>query len=340
MTLPDHACRIGTLARRMLRQAGRGQVLASCTGAIYLRTADGAILWIQGLDAPMHRRAIGLLGMTLPRVGAGMPFQVERETLRVGSSISIDLRRASPWTPLEPSVTGRAAGIVARAEELFAAVDTTCARELGSLIPLLQRGFESDSDAPARSGDPVLDAAGPHAIGAALACRDHDLAALESHAAALVGLGRGLTPSGDDFVGGLLFVLHRVPGLCPASFVEGACSIPAGFAHRTSALSFAILADHAAGHGNALEHGIVSGLCEAFPADRAASGRRVARATRALVGMGLPGRDDCRAFGNQGGHMKGEPMDIKAMIQSANEEAVRGSGRGIRFSWTSRPPAR
>jgi hypothetical protein len=88
---------------------------------------------------------------------------------------------------------------------------------------------------------------------------------MEDHARALVGLGRGLTPSGDDFIGGLLFALRRVPGICPVSFAEGLCTTAGGWADRTNAISFAILGDHAAGHGNAFEHEIVSGLCEALP---------------------------------------------------------------------------
>jgi hypothetical protein len=81
----------------------------------------------------------------------------------------------------------------------------------------------------------------------------------------LVGLGRGLTPSGDDFIGGLLFVLRRVRGICPASFGEGLCTTGGSWADRTNVISFAILGDHAAGHGNSFELEIVSVLCEAFP---------------------------------------------------------------------------
>ncbi len=260
------ASRTGTLARRLLRRAGRGRVLAAITGAIYLRTGDGDVLWIQGRDAPMHRRAIELSGPAVPRVAAGVPFQVGGETLRVGSSIGIGLEGATVWTPepVDPAGDGRPGVIGARVRELLGAIDATSARELGTLIPSLRRLLEGGRGGTAEAGDPFLDAAGPHAIGAALACRDRDLAALEGHAAALVGLGRGLTPSGDDFVGGLLFVLRRVPGLCPASFAEGACSLVTSWGDRTNAVSFAMLSDHAAGHGNAFEHEIVSVLREAL----------------------------------------------------------------------------
>jgi hypothetical protein len=258
------ASRTGILARRLLREAGQGRVLASCTGAIYLLNADGAILWIQGRGSPMHRRGIELVATLVPRVAAGVPFRVERATLQVDSSIHIGLQNARHWGP-EPFVAACPAGLGSRIRELFGTIDTARARGLGTLIPFLRRLFEGGLDTPAKSGDPVLDAASPHAIGAALAVRNCDPAALEDHAKALVGLGRGLTPSGDDFIGGLLYVLRRVPGLCPAAFVEGACSMVTSWADRTNAISFAILGDHAAGHGTDVEHEIVSGLCEAFP---------------------------------------------------------------------------
>jgi hypothetical protein len=187
--------------------------------------------------------------------------------LRVGPSIRIDLRGAVPWEPglVELGASGSPEEIAARIRELFGAIDTAGARELGSLIPTLRAMFDDGPVAPPKTGDPVVDAAAPHVIGAALACRERDARALEGHARALVGLGRGLTPSGDDFVGALLFVLRRVPGERPLSFVQDACAKARGRADRTNAISFALLGDHAAGHGNAFEHEIVSGLCDAHP---------------------------------------------------------------------------
>ena len=272
MTLRAPASRTGILARRLLEQAGRGRVLAATSGAIYLLVESGAVVWIQGRDAPMHRRGIALTGVAIPRVAAGVPFRVERETLWIGPSIRVGLGEALPWVPdrtpepVEPGALGPGM------REFTGTIDAAGARELGRVIPSLRRLSEGTLDAPAKTGDPVLDAAVPHAIGTALGCRDRDLAALESHATALIGLGRGLTPSGDDFIGSLLFVLRRVPGLCPQAFVEGACSLVASWADRTNAISYAMLSDHAAGHGNAAEHEIVSffngtlpraGLCPA-----------------------------------------------------------------------------
>ena len=186
------ASRTGTLARRLLEQAGRGRVLAATKGAIYLRTGSGEIVWIQGRGSPMHRRGIELSTAAVPRVAAGEPFQVERETLRVDHGVCIDLAGASTWEPVDSAGEGAHGAIGARMRDFFDAIDEGSARELGCLIPSLRRLFEGSVDAaPAKTGDPVLDAAVPLAIGAARAVRDRDPAALEDHASALVGLGRG-----------------------------------------------------------------------------------------------------------------------------------------------------
>jgi hypothetical protein len=273
------ASRAGSLARRLLGQAGRGRVLAAVTGAIYLRASDGEILWIQGRDAPMHRRGVELAAAAVPRVAEGALFRVDGGMLRVDPSIRIDLRGAAPWKPghVEPGASGSPGEIAVRIRELFGAIDTAGARELGSLIPTLRAIFDDGMVAPTETGDPVVDAAAPHVIGAALACRERDAIALKGHARALVGLGRGLTPSGDDFVGALLFVLRRVPGERSQSFAQDACAEAWGWADRTNAISFALLVDHAAGHGNAFEHEIVSGLFAADPVAglRTAVGRLV-----------------------------------------------------------------
>lgn len=53
-------------------------------------------------------------------------------------------------------------------------------------------------------------AAAPVVAALTLACRDLDIGAAASHAARLIGWGEGLTPSGDDFLVGLLAALRAL----------------------------------------------------------------------------------------------------------------------------------
>jgi hypothetical protein len=83
--------------------------------------------------------------------------------------------------------------------------------------------------------------------------------ALEDEAQMLIGLGPGLTPSGDDYLGGVLIALRQLGREAQARglwrWLEPRLS-------RTSAISAAHLAAAAAGEGHEALHGCLHALCE------------------------------------------------------------------------------
>jgi len=103
------------------------------------------------------------------------------------------------------------------------------------------------------------------------ACLSRDFPLLLEHAEELIGLGEGLTPSGDDFVGGLLFWLSAMGDTCAlplpveprdlASFLER--SKP-----RTNLISVTLLADHAEGHSFEALHHLTDALLTGQPRER------------------------------------------------------------------------
>lgn len=78
----------------------------------------------------------------------------------------------------------------------------------------------------------------------------HDSANIMAQADSLIGLGEGLTPSGDDFAGGLLFCLYWLSRLYADQlpFVDSARVIER-LAGRTNLISFTVLRDLANGQG-------------------------------------------------------------------------------------------
>ncbi len=94
----------------------------------------------------------------------------------------------------------------------------------------------------------------------------------------LIGLGEGLTPSGDDFAGGMLFALRRIraayPGKLPGDD-EPFARLLEGSRHETNAISFALLEDLAAGEGADPLHGLVASLLEGKPEETVACLPRV-----------------------------------------------------------------
>jgi hypothetical protein len=110
-----------------------------------------------------------------------------------------------------------------------------------------------------------------HAVAAvadlARACDADDVSVAVAAADRLLGLGPGLTPSGDDLVGGVLFARNRIGGPASAAWREAALTLVERARGRTNLISLALLADLAAGHGHeplhdladALGHGTVGG---------------------------------------------------------------------------------
>jgi hypothetical protein len=77
---------------------------------------------------------------------------------------------------------------------------------------------------------------------------------------ALIGLGGGLTPSGDDFVGGLLFCLDHMGQTSLAMKLIDAVKQPEFLSSATNEISAAILMDLARGHAVAPLHEFVNRL--------------------------------------------------------------------------------
>jgi hypothetical protein len=103
-------------------------------------------------------------------------------------------------------------------------------------------------------------------------CKARDTAGLLLAGERLVGLGEGLTPSGDDFLGGLLFTqryldpVYRRPSLDWGAVDAWLAESRA----RTSAISYAILSDLARGHGPEPLHDMVCSITEGASSDQIA----------------------------------------------------------------------
>ena len=98
-------------------------------------------------------------------------------------------------------------------------------------------------------------------------------------ATALLGLGPGLTPSGDDYVGGAFFARARVAGGdARAHWARAAAAVRAHAPGRTHPISAALLGDLLDGDGPAPLHDLVGALARGAPVAAAlAAARRLVR---------------------------------------------------------------
>jgi Protein of unknown function (DUF2877) len=218
---------IGAKARAALeRSGGAAAPLAAFPDAPYYDAA-GEIVWVGSRLPAMHPRAV----VTAAPVAHG-------EVARFS-----ELPRAA-WSPRLPEPSR---SIVASTRRVAAGIAALGApRGFGALLAGATPAFP-------------LDLAVPRVRALAAAYRAGDRAAVRCASRPLLGLGGGLTPSGDDLVGGALFGrLLVAPDPSPWRKLGNELAIEAERASH--AISAALLADLAAGASFAPLHATAEAL--------------------------------------------------------------------------------
>jgi hypothetical protein len=215
---------LGALAAAALAQSGGAlRLIPGFTETPY-RYAGQDIIWV-GMRGEAHPRAVFV----------DAPAQQMR--------LAWDSRHPVPADPHPRSRMDRAA-----TAQRFTELARRC-HELGE-----PRGFGRllVGALPPFPLDHRVDAA--HAM--ANAAGTGDAEAFATAALRLLGVGGGLTPSGDDFVGAALFTLHHL-GIGDARWRETAGALTAAARTRTHAVSAALFADLAAGESFAPLHDLL-----------------------------------------------------------------------------------
>jgi hypothetical protein len=232
-------------------------VLAPLSRSIYL-TADGEIVWLGPRDSLLHARAM---------LTADDAVDPSRRRPAAGDHLPIDPRDAAVWNAATPSLTP--------AEAL------RLADGLRSLAGSLAAVREPDGFGRWLAGrelQPLLAPVTARIEALAAAVDQDDAVAVTSAAVGLLGLGPGLTPAGDDLVGGVFFGRRLRAGV-PApgdAWRAAATTLRAAAVEATHPISAALLGDLLDGHGHAPLHDLVRALV-AGEGDRAraAAGRLV-----------------------------------------------------------------
>jgi hypothetical protein len=190
-----------------------GRVLAVLRNAVYLESDDGRIIGIVGEDAPDG--PLTLRVRDLPGVVRTLsdqpeaPFRATEDTVDIMGRVRIGWENARRWTPAPPHPTGSRPVRRRAAEALITAISVLGPQEgAGRLAPLLP-GLLLGRRESALPGLPALQDGLLHRIAACIinARTAFDAGSEERAARAftgLLGLGPGLTPSGDDVLMGLI----------------------------------------------------------------------------------------------------------------------------------------
>lgn len=201
---------------------GEGEVRVAFRRSVYVQFADGRYACLG--DPSLGRGPINALvdGFTPPAIGA---------------RVLVSLQGAAQWKP-EPLPPNPVIDIGALE---YAARGRVPAEGLGGLIVGAHNSLSGHAQ-------PGLDAIERWLIGNAL----------EEEAQMLIGLGPGLTPSGDDYLGGVLIALQALERRPQAHALWRWLETRLA---RTSAISAAHLTAAAAGEGHEALHACLQALC-------------------------------------------------------------------------------
>ncbi|MFA5810121.1 MAG: DUF2877 domain-containing protein [Thermoleophilia bacterium] len=245
---------IGEAARGWLSQGQHGKVFAAVTHATYLLTEEEELVWLGTAETPMHRRCIQLPS-PLPRLAVGSTFAVKDHSIELESGTNLDFRASKIWeTPAIPA--GDLVESKLLPDKLHTFCDTFLAQKVpvgfGRLIqPVIQIAKKQDSSTGIQLENILTMSAWPIIERVARACLSHDLSGVLLQAEALIGLGEGLTPSGDDFLGGLFFARYLLSCSYPQLIYLEFDNLPDridAFRPSTNLISFTLLKDNALGH--------------------------------------------------------------------------------------------
>ncbi|MGE5170811.1 MAG: DUF2877 domain-containing protein [Rudaea sp.] len=279
---------LGATALSTLRANERGRVLAVFRRSFYVAFGNdvvciGPLELGRGPLAALYARHATF---TSPGHGLDVDAEVVRagESLAVGPRWRFDFATVDAWRPPAApahSLTTLRAGL----QSLGAAARRRLPGGLGALLPALCAGARpllSDSE------HPLVRAATP-AIGALCDWLKEALGGASSPPPAvdaLIGLGAGLTPSGDDFLGGVMTALHHLGRADLARALAKpvlACAVDG-----TSVISGAYLRCAAAGEGFEV-------LFDALACVLAGGGGRLDARLDALAEVGHTSGWDCLA---------------------------------------------
>ncbi|MHB8574457.1 MAG: oxamate carbamoyltransferase subunit AllH family protein [Dehalococcoidia bacterium] len=242
---------LGATAQSLLaRPRFSATVIAPGRSATYLRTDDGEIFWLAPAGGVRHPRAI-LVNTSMFSIRRDAPAAVINGDLFIGGHCIYSVDGGTVWSP--PALDWRFRGSTLQiATRLRAAARLASALPNSTPLLVLVSTLILDGKPPQNltATDAFTSRAWPQLVMATSAFAAGDTAFIERLISSLVGLGPGLTPSGDDIIGGLLFALACLssPSIGGRGAVRGA-GWAALLAGRTHEISIAIIRDLASGEG-------------------------------------------------------------------------------------------
>ena len=280
------------------RPGESGEVIASFQHSCYVRMAQGRLLCIADLtldDGPLTLRVDLGRQISLSSLGivAGMLSSITDDgDLILADTILLRIDGTTVWNPPAVTQIARPDDIRCRIETVVAglrddAPNAGMAQLVANANLLADEVFSAQDNA-----DHLTRIAASHVNGLVCGIRAGDMERVEGGVRGLVGLGPGLTPSGDDLLGGIMMGListvdsDNLEGVAITEYFAKSISRQA---HKTNVISAALLAQACEGVASVPVHRLIAALLE--PGDNADA---VASA-RVVTGVGHTSGWDCLA---------------------------------------------
>ncbi len=263
---------MGLLAQAVV-QVPPLRVLAVFERSLYLENAGGTLVCLvqKGLEpgplnmlcAPWPAADVLPVPGQIAGLSAGLLHWSTHTDRGQGRQVAIDLTKAAVWQPPSkpdnPTVPDILAGLEAFARYLTALPLPQNTDGLRSLVlPLCAHSF-AGLEAAVRQGVNPLEHTALEGLAALWAwLRGAEESLPIAHISGLLGLGPGLTPSGDDVLGGVLLALHELGQKHKAHLLAMAL---APYMAHTNRISRAHLGAAAQGYGAEVLHMLLFALC-------------------------------------------------------------------------------
>lgn len=258
---PTHPLFMGETAQRLVAPSTfKGVVIAAVKDAVYLESDTKEVFWLVPGLGPRHNRSINGID-PLPEVKQGTSFTGGRRVMRFSKANSLDLSNHRIWQnqSLDPdNLLSRGTGhqrAIAFGKKIMESPEK---KGFAKLMPVLFEGKKLEN-----KQDLVLVSAAPICVEIHRACKQKNLENLLNTCGSLVGLGNGLTPSGDDFLGGCFFALYYLSSFYPMKIVvdyQAIYSMVDSLQKKTNSISWTLLHDMTHGKGMESLHNLMDSI--------------------------------------------------------------------------------
>jgi hypothetical protein len=249
--------RIGLAAARALREGAHGKVAAVFERSFYVTLGEAWVCLVPkgGGLGPLNVecREASLAG-AIKGLRIGDPAVVENKSLRAGSVLVLSLESAKEWRPAPPTGWNRDS-IERGLAKLRAVIGSRVLPQEGLAVLIADSSTRPNAVAEA-ARVPLQDM--QSMLRKAIKGNHHSLDAAKL--VPLIGLGPGLTPSGDDAIGGALIALHLLGEDSVLDLIWHELAPHARTA--TGDISFAHLSAAAEGFGHEAIHHLINKVME------------------------------------------------------------------------------